>query len=460
MGVRVGELPSPRRGGAGGEVWEERRKETMYRCQNCGYASIKWLGRCPQCGQWESLVEAQRDTPSTPPQALAQIPLEETVRRPTQLAEFDRVLGGGLIPGSVILVGGEPGIGKSTLALQLAARLAQDAPVLYISGEESPGQIKLRAQRLQIEDAPIFIVHEQNLAAIRDHIRKTAASAVIVDSIQTVLPDGSAGLGTTYQVGQATFELSQLARAQKIPILLIGHVTKAGEFAGPKAIEHLVDVALYIEGGRDSDVRIVRAVKNRFGSTEEIGVFQMTEGGLVEIANPSQFFTERSGPVPPGSVIVPTVEGTRPILVEIQALVAFTRSTFPQRRATGLDLNRVALLVAVIEKHLGAQLSTEDIYVNVAGGLALRETALDLGIVAALVSSFKEKPIDSQTVVVGEVGLLGEVRRVRKLRERLSEAARLGYTRAVIPAGERVELREIELCPVGTLAQAMEALGI
>jgi DNA repair protein RadA/Sms len=431
----------------------------MYRCQNCGYASIKWLGRCPQCGQWESLVEAQRDTPSTP-QALAQIPLEETVRRPTQLAEFDRVLGGGLIPGSVILVGGEPGIGKSTLALQLAARLAQDAPVLYISGEESPGQIKLRAQRLQIEDAPIFIVHEQNLAAIRDHIRKTAASAVIVDSIQTVLPDGSAGLGTTYQVGQATFELSQLARAQKIPILLIGHVTKAGEFAGPKAIEHLVDVALYIEGGRDSDVRIVRAVKNRFGSTEEIGVFQMTEGGLVEIANPSQFFTERSGPVPPGSVIVPTVEGTRPILVEIQALVAFTRSTFPQRRATGLDLNRVALLVAVIEKHLGAQLSTEDIYVNVAGGLALRETALDLGIVAALVSSFKEKPIDSQTVVVGEVGLLGEVRRVRKLRERLSEAARLGYTRAVIPAGERVELREIELCPVGTLAQAMEALGI
>jgi DNA repair protein RadA/Sms len=431
----------------------------MYRCQNCGYASIKWLGRCPQCGQWESLVEAQRDAPSTP-QALAQIPLEETVRRPTQLAEFDRVLGGGLIPGSVILVGGEPGIGKSTLALQLAARLAQDAPVLYISGEESPGQIKLRAQRLQIEDAPIFIVHEQNLAAIRDHIRKTAASAVIVDSIQTVLPDGSAGLGTTYQVGQATFELSQLARAQKIPILLIGHITKAGEFAGPKAIEHLVDVALYIEGGRDSDVRIVRAVKNRFGSTEEIGVFQMTEGGLREIANPSQFFTERSGPVPPGSVIVPTVEGTRPILVEIQALVAFTRSTFPQRRATGLDLNRVALLVAVIEKHLGAQLSTEDIYVNVAGGLALRETALDLGIVAALVSSFKEKPIDSQTVVVGEVGLLGEVRRVRKLRERLSEAARLGYTRAVIPAGERVELREIELCPVGTLAQAMEALGI
>jgi DNA repair protein RadA/Sms len=387
------------------------------------------------------------------------------VRRPTQLAEFDRVLGGGLIPGSVILVGGEPGIGKSTLALQLAARLAQDAPVLYISGEESPGQIKLRARAACRSLMPAQSAHRPRARSWRRSASRSGKTdglaRSIVDSIQTVLPGGgSAGLGTTYQVGQATFELSQLARAQKIPILLIGHITKAGEFAGPKAIEHLVDVALYIEGGRDSDVRIVRAVKNRFGSTEEIGVFQMTEGGLVEIANPSQFFTERSGPVPPGSVIVPTVEGTRPILVEIQALVAFTRSTFPQRRATGLDLNRVALLVAVIEKHLGAQLSTEDIYVNVAGGLALRETALDLGIVAALVSSFKEKPIDSQTVVVGEVGLLGEVRRVRKLRERLSEAARLGYTRAVIPAGERVELREIELCPVGTLAQAMEALGI
>ncbi len=431
----------------------------MYRCRNCGYGSLKWLGRCPQCGQWESLRESSaRSTPQT----LTEIPLEESLRRPTQIAEFDRVLGGGLVAGSVILVGGEPGIGKSTLALQIAARLAHEAPVLYISGEESPGQIKLRAERLQLaETEQLLILHEHDLEAICEQIRQTHPSAVVVDSIQTVIPaGGSEGLGTTHQVGQATFELSQLARAQKIPIFLIGHVTKSGDFAGPKAIEHLVDVAIYIEGGRDSDVRVVRAVKNRFGSTEEIGVFQMTEGGLVEIANPSQFFTERSGPVPPGSVIVPTVEGTRPILVEIQALVAFTRSSYPQRRATGLDLNRVALLIAVIEKHLGAQLSTEDIYVNVAGGLVLRETAIDLGIVAALVSSFKERPIDGQTVVVGEVGLLGEVRRVRKLRERLSEAARLGYTRAVIPAGERLELREIELCPVGTLRQALEALGI
>ncbi|MCS7198561.1 MAG: DNA repair protein RadA [Candidatus Bipolaricaulota bacterium] len=440
----------------------------MYRCRDCGYAALRWLGRCPQCGRWETFIEAsEQRSGASAPQALTEIPLEETQRLPTQITEFDRVIGGGLIPGSVLLVGGEPGIGKSTLLFQIAAQLARAGPVLYISGEESPGQIKLRAERLALgQTKNLFIVHEQNLAAIREHVLQTNASAVIVDSIQTVFPEGERlGLGTTYQVGQAAFELSQLARAQKIPILLIGHITKSGEFAGPKAIEHLVDVALYLEGGRESDVRILRAVKNRFGSTEEIGVFQMTELGLVEIANPSQFFTERSGPVPPGSVIVPTVEGTRPILVEIQALVAFTRSSYSQRRATGLDLNRVALLIAVIEKHLGAQISGEDIYVNVAGGLTLRETATDLGVAAAIVSSYKEKPIDSQTVVVGELGLAGEVRRVRKLRERLTEAAKLGYKRAVVPAltlpgrGDGGE-GELELCAVRTIREAMEALGI
>lgn len=440
----------------------------MYRCRDCGYASLKWLGRCPQCGQWDTFTELSEKKSSSQtistPQALAEVPLEETQRRPTRIAELDRVIGGGLIAGSVLLVGGEPGIGKSTLLLQVAAQLACDAPgpVLYISGEESPGQIKLRAERLAIKDTNnLLIVHEQNLSAIRDHILQTKASAVIIDSIQTVFPEGeSAGLGTTYQVGQATFELSQLARAQKIPIFLIGHITKSGDFAGPKAIEHMVDVALYIEGGRDSDVRVVRAVKNRFGSTEEIGVFQMTESGLREIANPSKFFTERIGPVPPGSVIVPTLEGTRPILVEIQALVAFTRSSYPQRRATGLDLNRVALLLAVIEKHLGAQISGEDIYVNVAGGLMLRETAIDLGVAAAIISSFKEKPVDGQTVVVGELGLSGEVRRVKKLRERLTEAAKLGYQRAVIPGGERFDQMGIEICAVHTIREAMEALNL
>jgi len=438
----------------------------MYRCRDCGYAALKWLGRCPQCGQWDTLTEFSEKISDSQaisaPQALAAIPLEEAQRRPTQIPEFDRVIGGGLIAGSVLLVGGEPGIGKSTLLLQVAAQLARHAPVLYISGEESPGQIKLRAERLAIGKTDnLLIGHEQNLSAICTHVLQTKAAAVVIDSIQTVFPSREgAGLGTTSQVGQATFELSQLAKAQKIPIFLIGHITKSGDFAGPKAIEHLVDVALYVEGGRESDVRIVRAVKNRFGSTEEIGVFQMTEAGLREIANPSQFFTERSGPVPPGSVIVPTLEGTRPILVEIQALVAFTRANFPQRRATGLDLNRVALLLAVIEKHLGAQIGGEDIYVNVAGGLMLRETAIDLGVAAAIVSSFKEKPIDGQTVVIGELGLSGEVRRVKKLRERLAEAAKLGYGRAVVPAGEKLDLKEIELCPVHTIREAMETLGV
>jgi DNA repair protein RadA/Sms len=440
------------------------RVKSMYRCRDCGYGSLKWLGRCPQCGHWESLVEVSEKRAASAPQALTEIPLEEAQRRPTEITEFDRVIGGGLIAGSVVLVGGEPGIGKSTLLLQVAAQLAHAAPspVLYVSGEESPGQIKLRAERLALgETNNLFIVHEQNLSAICTHVLQTKAAAVMIDSIQTVFPEGeSVGLGTTHQVGQATFALSQLARAQKIPIFLIGHITKSGDFAGPKAIEHLVDVALYVEGGRESDVRIVRAVKNRFGSTEEIGVFQMTESGLREIANPSQFFTGRIGPVPAGSVIVPTLEGTRPILVEIQALVAFTRSNYPQRRATGLDLNRVALLLAVIEKHLGAQISGEDIYVNVAGGLMLRETAIDLGVAAAIVSSFKEKPIDGQTVVIGELGLSGEVRRVKKLRERLAEAAKLGYGRAVVPAGERFDQMGIELCPVHTIREAMETLGV
>jgi DNA repair protein RadA/Sms len=441
----------------------------MFRCRDCGYASLKWLGRCPQCGTWDSFAEVAERKPSrvsitSVPQALTEIPVEEARRWPTGIAELDRVIGGGMIAGSVMLLGGEPGIGKSTLLLQVAAQLAQAAtgPVLYISGEESPGQIKLRAERLAVEDTKnLLILNEQSLPSVCDHVLQTQAAAVVVDSIQTVFPEGtSEGLGTTHQVGQATFELNQLAKAQKIPIFLIGHITKAGDFAGPKAIEHMVDVALYLEGGRESDVRVLRAVKNRFGSTEEIGVFQMKDGGLVEIANPSQFFTERIGPVPPGSVIVPSLEGTRPILVEIQALVAFTRSNYPQRRATGLDFNRVALLLAVIEKHLGSQISGEDVYVNVAGGLMLRETAIDLGVAAAVVSSFKEKALDGQTVVIGELGLAGEVRRVKKLRERLSEAAKLGYGRAVVPAGERPDQVGLEICPVHTIREAMEVLAL
>jgi DNA repair protein RadA/Sms len=371
------------------------------------------------------------------------------------------------VAGSLVLIGGEPGIGKSTLLLQVAQQLAgtahEAASILYISGEEAPGQIRLRADRLGLPALKnLYVLSEQSLSAIEEQILSLQAAAVVVDSIQTVFPEGvREGLGSTQQVGQAAFSLNQLAKSQKIPVFLIGHITKAGDFAGPKAIEHLVDVVLYLEGGRDSDVRILRAIKNRFGSTDEVGVFQMKHQGLEEITNPSQFFTERRGQPKPGSVIVPSLEGTRPILVEIQALVASTRSGYPQRRATGLDLNRMALLIAVIEKRLDLHIGTDDVYLNVAGGLTLKETAADLGVVAAVVSSFKNRSVDHRAVVLGEVGLSGEVRRVKKLRERLLEAAKLGYYRAVVPAGEafgQVGLSDIAV--VKDIQDAMEALGL
>jgi len=451
----------------------------MYRCRECGYQSLKWLGRCPQCGTWESL-ESYQAPPETSrrsfsgatlaspkAQSLAEISGEESRRWPTGFSEFDRVLGGGVVAGSLILIGGEPGIGKSTLLLQIAQQLAstsrEGAPILYVSGEEASGQIKLRADRMGIPSAKnLLVLSEQALSIIEGQILGTLPAAVIVDSIQTMFPEGAKeGWGTTQQVGQATFILNQIAKSQKIPIFLIGHITKTGGFAGPKAIEHMVDVALYLEGGRDGDVRILRAVKNRFGSTDEVGVFQMKPQGLEEISNPSQFFTDRNREPKAGAVIVPSVEGTRPILVEIQALVASTRSGYPQRRATGLDFNRMALLIAVLEKRLDVHIGSDDVYLNVAGGMTLKETATDLGVAAAIVSSFKYRPIDVDTIVVGEVGLSGEVRRVKKLRERLIEAAKLGYTRAIVPKDENLGKIDLtDLIQVKDVQEAMEALGL
>lgn len=412
---------------------------------------------------------AQRDAVSEkisyePPRRLDEIQVEAGGRWASGIEEFDRILGGGALRGSTILVGGEPGIGKSTLMLQVAGRLAEISkkPVLYISGEEAPAQIKIRAERVGIRDsARLMILNEQRLGAICKAVVEIQAAAVIADSIQTIFPGMTKeGLGTIHQVGEVTFQLSQLAKSQKIPVFLIGHITKSGEFAGPKAIEHLVDVALYIEGGRESDIRILRAVKNRYGSTEEIGVFQMNESGMREIENPSKFFIERTGEAKPGSVISPSLEGTRPILVEIQALVASTRSNFPQRRATGLDPNRMALLLAVIEKRLGLHISGDDVYLNVAGGLSLREPAMDLGVVAAIVSSYKNRAIDRETIVIGEIGLSGELRKVRALKKRLSEAAKLGYRRAVIPATEKLEEPGLQIVEAAGIEEAMEALGL
>jgi DNA repair protein RadA/Sms len=444
-----------------------------YRCSQCGYQSLKWLGHCPSCGQWESFSEILGESgaepshrPAATPQRLNEIAVEAAGRQQTGLSEFDRLLGGGVIAGSLVLIGGEPGIGKSTLLMDVAGRLAAASPagrpVLYVSGEEAAPQLKLRALRLGLtNDLPLMILSEQRLEAIRLAVQDLQPGALVIDSVQAVLPAGlKEGLGTTAQVGEVAFQLNQLAKERQIAVFLIGHITKSGVLAGPKAIEHLVDVVLYLEGGRESDIRILRAVKNRYGSTDEIGVFQMKPGGLEEITNPSQFFTARSGPPQAGSAIVPSLEGTRPILVEIQALVAPCGAALPQRRATGLDINRVALLLAVIEKHLRLRLSTYDVYLNLAGGLSLKEPALDLGVAAAVVSSLKGRAIAESTIVVGELGLAGELRRVRKLRERLGEAARLGYQRAVVPAGDHKLLQELEVIGVSGLEEAMTALNL
>jgi len=451
-------------------------KKTLYRCRECGYLSPQWLGRCPHCGKWESFElvsesdKAPKLEPRTKPQPLAEIELAEGGRLATGISEFDRILGGGVIAGSVVLIGGEPGVGKSTLMLQIADRLAEFGPVLYVSGEESPTQVKLRANRLQLLAlGKLLIFSEQHLELIADEARELKPKTLIVDSIQTIFPPGEkAGEpGSPHQVGAATFALSQLARELNVPIFLIGHITKSGGFAGPKAIEHLVDVVLYLEGGHEypegghrSSVRLLRAVKNRYGSIEEVGVFQMDERGLKEVTNPSELFTVRSTAPISGSVIVPSLEGTRPILVEVQALVAGGRygGGYPQRRSTGLDYNRMALLLAVIEKRLGIQIGGEDIYLNTAGGLTIRETAADLGVTAAIVSSFKNRPIDRGTVVVGEVSLAGEVRPVRRLKERLSEAGKLGYRRAVIPPGAKLTGLNLELFPAKNVEEAMEVL--
>ncbi len=408
---------------------------------------------------------AEAQEPPAKPQSLADIPTESAVRRPTGLGEFDRVLGGGTLAGSTILLGGEPGIGKSTLMLQVAGQIASTAngPWIYVSGEEAPAQIKLRAGRLGFDEgSPLLILGEQRVGAVTEAAQEADAEGLIVDSIQTIF-SGSVkdGPGSPQHVGDVAFELNRLAKHLRIPVFLIGHVTKEGEFAGPKAIEHLVDVALYLEGGREGEVRILRAVKNRYGSTEEIGVFQMAEVGLQEIADPSRYFTERSGEVKPGSVVVPSLEGSRPILVEIQSLVTGSRAAMPQRRATGLDPNRVALLLAVVEKRLGLQIGHDDVYLNIAGGLSVRETAVDLGVTAAVVSSYKNRAIDADTVVIGELGLSGELRRVRKLKARLNEAAKLGFARAVVPPGAKgLDELYLDVITATGLDEAVEYLGL
>jgi DNA repair protein RadA/Sms len=421
--------------------------KTVYVCQGCGYQAPKWLGRCPDCGQWNTLVEEaprsinreKRASTLTRAQAIHAIPITREMRLKTQLAEFDRTLGGGLVPGSLVLIGGDPGIGKSTLILQVLDGLArQGYHALYLSGEESPQQIRLRAERLSVHSEGLYVVTGTCVEEVFDELEKVKPDLVAVDSIQTMYTEAIASApGSVAQVREVASRWMSFAKRTGVPVFLVGHVTKDGAIAGPKVLEHLVDTVLYFEGDRGHVFRILRSVKNRYGATNEIGVFEMKDSGLAEVGNPSRIFLQERPEDVPGSVVIPCLEGTRPLLVEIQALVGPSPLGMPRRTAMGVDPNRISLLVAVLGKRVGMELGDQDIFVNVAGGLRVEEPAADLGLVAAMMSSFLERPVDRHLVLFGEVGLAGEVRGVSQPEVRIAEAGKLGYLRCLLPGSLR-----------------------
>lgn len=450
------------------------KEKVIYACQNCGFQSAKWLGKCPDCNQWNSLVEEKIERALHPrgelslgtsetPAPISEITTAEEGRVLSGIGEFDRVLGGGLVPGSVILIGGDPGIGKSTLLLQAIAALSSNGlPCLYISGEESQRQIKMRAERLDISSPKLLILSETSLEKIIEHIKKIQPSVLVIDSVQTIFSSSlPSAPGSLSQVRESSGSIIVLAKRSGLSTFLIGHVTKDGSLAGPRTLEHMVDTVLYFEGERGHNFRILRAVKNRFGSTNEIGVFEMKEAGLREVSNPSELFLSERPLQAPGSTVVCSMEGTRPILVELQALASPSFLAVPRRTTIGVDHNRVALLVAVLEKKMGVTLFNQDIFVNVAGGVRVDEPAVDLGIVAAVASSYKEKAIDPHTVLFGEVGLAGEIRGIAQAEARVKEAGKLGFKRCILPTSNSRQLTHtqgIELCPVGSLAECWAIL--
>ncbi len=448
------------------------RVRTVFACQACGFQSPRWLGRCPDCQAWNSLVEERVEAAAPAAQAGAgplatPVPITTVhggseTRLPSGIGELDRVLGGGLVPGSVVLVGGDPGIGKSTLVLQALAALSRTGRTLYVSGEESPQQVKMRADRLGIADDQLLVVAETALERILDHARAIAPVALAVDSIQTVYTEQlSSAPGSIGQVRDSAAQLVADAKRHHRAALLVGHVTKEGSFAGPRVLEHMVDTVLYFEGERGHPFRILRAVKNRFGSTNEIGVFEMQERGLQPVANPSALFLAERPTDVPGSVVIATMEGTRPILVEVQALVSPSSFGTPRRTTLGFDPNRVALLVAVLEKKMGIHLMGQDVFVNIAGGVRIDEPAADLGVLAAVASSFLDKAVDAHTLLLGEVGLAGEVRAIAQIETRLREARKLGFTRCILPETSRRQAHgahDMELIGVSSLAHAWDTL--
>ena len=442
------------------------RSKTLYQCQSCGYTSPKWLGKCPDCGEWNSFVEEERvvklkKQKTAEPLALSDISASKGARYSTGIKELDRTLGGGVVNGSVVLIGGDPGIGKSTIILQALKGLSDLGKVLYVSGEESPEQVKLRAERLQIASDRIILLPETSLEGIITVAQNIDPQVMVIDSIQTIFSlELTSAPGSVSQIRECATKLMFFAKKYAVPLFIIGHVTKEGAIAGPKVLEHIVDTVLYFEGDKGNPFRILRTVKNRFGSTNEIGVFEMQESGLKEVDNPSQLFLSERPINVPGSVVTVSLEGTRPLLVEIQALVTTSNFGVPRRTALGVDYNRVNLLIAVLDKRLGMHLGGMDIFVNIVGGLKIDEPAIDMGIIAAIASSYKNNIIGAGTFTFGEVGLSGEVRAISQAETRIKEAAKLGFSKGVVPvsSAQRVEGHGIEIIGVKNVEEAIEIL--
>jgi len=454
------------------------KTKTTFFCQECGVESVKWVGKCPGCGEWNTMVEELKPTKAmqaqerrgfvasegmAKPQRLLDVETKEDARIQTSMSELNRVLGGGIVKGSLVLCGGEPGIGKSTLLLQTAQDLAsKNISVLYVSGEESARQIKLRAERLGVTSPELYIYAETDLSLIERQVQQSKPTFVIIDSIQTIhMPEVTSAPGSVSQVRECTSQLMKLAKIGGISIFIVGHVTKEGNIAGPRLLEHMVDTVLYFEGDRHHTYRILRAVKNRFGSTNEIGIFDMKEDGLNEVLNASEVFLEDRTHGLPGTAIMASIEGTRPILVEIQSLLTPTSFGNPKRMASGVDYNRVSLILAVLEKRMGFFLQNQDTYVKVTGGVKVDEPAVDLAIVASIVSSYKDKMTQSGDVYMGEVGLTGEIRRISRVEERIKEAKKLGFNRAVVPKknlGGWTIPKGIDVIGVETISDAIKVM--
>ena len=449
------------------------KTRTVFVCQQCGSQQSRWAGRCPDCGTWDSLVEQVERKESGPrsrspssggatvnvPMPLRQVPSGGFERLPVLGEEFARVLGGGLVPGSLVLIGGDPGIGKSTLLTQVAAHFADAVgPALYVSAEESNQQIKLRANRMGLDPEQMLLFAETSLESILEQIYQVRPRLVVVDSIQTVyLEDVTSAAGSVSQVREGALRLLRVAKDTGIPVLLVGHVTKEGTIAGPRVLEHIVDAVLYLEGERFHQYRLLRGVKNRFGSTNEVGVFEMTQDGMVEVTNPSMVFLAERNAGTPGSAVAVTMEGTRPILVEVQALTASTASAQPRRTANGFDMNRLLMLTAVLSKRVGLPLFNQDVYVNIVGGLRIAEPAADLAVAVAIASAFRNQRVRAELALVGEVGLSGELRRTSQIERRLSEAAKLGFARALCPRNTGLpSIAGLNVVEVRSIAEAID----